>query len=451
MIGEYSAHANSRGCSLRLKNNRGGNRAIKMSKLSGRILSQPLQIGSLTLSGRVFKSATSETRYTSDGYMTDSVLDFYEPLARAGTPLIITGNLFVSWQGHSSGRQGGIDNDDKIPGLRRLTDMVHGHGGRIFAQLNHGGRQVVRPQPGDNPVVSASSVQEPVLGTRPQALRRDQIPDVVAAFASAAARAQQAGFDGVQLHAAHGYLLNQFLTPHTNRRQDEYGGSLDNRMRLLREVLCAVRKRVGPDFPVIAKLNGTDSLSMRRGATDDELMQVAVMLESEGIDAIEISRGHYESFPGMCSGTYKHFIRTQITDGWGRGYTNTRKKVFWALGPVLDWGNERAAPKGEGYNLPQAARIKAVLRVPVITVGGFSKREFMEQAISSGQTDAVSCARAMIADPYLYQHLYAPEPAGPSCDFCNQCVARVGGMPADCYNTPVAARKMEMLLQHAAE
>lgn len=416
-----------------------------------KVLWQPLRIGSLTLSGRVFKSATSETRFSTDGFMTDAVLEFYEPIARAGTPLIITGNLFVSWQGHSAGRQGGIDDDDKIPGLLRLTDMVHSHGGRIFAQLNHGGRQVVRPNPGNNPVVSASDVREPILGTKPQALRHEQIADVVEAFASAAARARSAGFDGVQLHAAHGYLMNQFLTPHTNHRQDEYGGSLENRMRLLREVLRAVRQRVGPEFPVIAKLNGTDSLAMRHGATDDELLQVAVMLESEGLDALEVSRGHYESFPGMCSGTYRNFIRTQIAEGWGQGYSPLRKRIFRAVAPALDWGNELAAPKGEGYNLPQAARIRAALNIPVITVGGFGTREAMEQAILAGQTDAVSCARAMVADPYLYLHLYKPEADAPSCEFCNQCVARVGGKPVDCYNGPVAEWRQQLLLRHAAD
>ncbi|MCY1287467.1 NADH oxidase [compost metagenome] len=418
----------------------------EISRLLGdKPLLSPLRIGSMEVAGRVFKSATSETRATEDGFVTDELLAFYEPMARAGTPMIITGNLCVSKQGHSAGRQAAIDHSDKLPGLRHWTETVHAHGVKLIAQLNHGGRQTVRPNAQHNPVVSASDVFEPTLGTKPRALRRDELPGIVESFAAAAERARDAGFDGVQLHAAHGYLFSQFLTPHTNRRNDEYGGSLENRMRLLLETLRAVRKRVGDDFPILAKLNGTDSLPMRRAATDDELLRVALALQDEGLDALEISRCHYESLPPMLSGTFRGFTRTQILDGSGRGFSPTRKRLGLLLAPVIDGVSQLVAPKGEGYNLPQAERIRAAVRIPVITVGGFHSRQAMESAVLGGRTDAVSCARAMIADPYLFQHLYAPDLRAPNCEFCNKCIGRLGAHPVDCYDAVVGKKRRDML------
>jgi 2,4-dienoyl-CoA reductase-like NADH-dependent reductase (Old Yellow Enzyme family) len=168
----------------------------------------------MTVAGRLYKSATSETRATQDGYVTDELLEFYVPIVRAGTLSIVTGNLFVSLQSKSAGRQAGIDNDDKKQGLREWVQLAHSGGSLLIAQLNHGGRQMVRSAVPGERTVSASSVREPLYGTKPRPLRTDEIPVVVETFASAAARAQEVGFDGVQIHAAHGYLLGQFLTPH---------------------------------------------------------------------------------------------------------------------------------------------------------------------------------------------------------------------------------------------
>lgn len=409
------------------------------------VLAQSLVIGTMRVNGRVFKAATSETRATVDGFVTDELIEFYEPMARAATPLIITGNLCVSKQGHSAGKQASIDRDDKIPGLRRWADEIQRHGTKLIAQLNHGGRQVVRPEAGDNPVVSASDVLDPSLGTKPRALRHDEIPGVVESFAAAAVRAREAGFAGVQLHFAHGYLVSQFLAPHTNRRTDEYGGHLSNRMRLPLEILRAVRRRMGDDYPILAKINGTDALTFRRGATPDELLRFGKALQDEGIDAIEISRAHYESVPPMLSGSYRGFLSTNIKQGSGKGFSPARKRVALALAPVLEPVLSLCAPKGEGYNLPHARRFKETLKIPVITNGGFVSRHEMENAIAGGLTDAVSCARAFIANPYLYQHLLQPIPNAPTCQYCNKCIARLGGLGVHCYEPETLRRRAEML------
>jgi len=414
-------------------------------------IGEPLEIGRMLVAGRLFKSATSETRATEDGFVTDELLEFYEPMARAGTPLIVTGNLYVSLQGKSAGRQAGIDADDKLPGLRRWVDSARRHGVKLVAQLNHGGRQMIHPAPGSPGIVAPSAVRDPLNGSRPRALRRDELAGVAETFAAAASRAREAGFDGVQIHAAHGYLLSEFLTPHTNRRDDDYGGSLTNRMRLLLEVLTAIRGRVGDDFPVLAKLNGTDMLPLRHAATTDELVAVAVALQDAGLDAIEISRAHYESWPGIVLGKYKGFWRAQIREGHGQYASLSRKAFALAAGPLVERVAERVAPGSEGFNLPYAERFARALDIPVICVGGFHSRAAMDGALRAGSCDAVSAARAFIADPYLYRHVTGnSEPDAPVCGYCNGCIARFGGRPIDCYRPEIRARKDAMLRRGGA-
>jgi 2,4-dienoyl-CoA reductase-like NADH-dependent reductase (Old Yellow Enzyme family) len=416
-----------------------------MTTNSASPLLQPLQIGRLTVPGRLYKSATSETRATDEGYVTDELLEFYEPMVRAGTPLIVTGNLFVSLQSKSAGRQAGIDCDDKKPGLREWVQLAHGGGSLLVAQLNHGGRQMVQSSDPGKATVSASSVREPLYGTKPRPLRADEIPALVDTFAAAAERAQEVGFDGVQIHAAHGYLLGQFLTPHTNRRNDEYGGTFENRMRLLREVFRAIRVRVGDDYPVLLKMNGTDMLPLRKGATTAELIRVAKVMADEGIDAVEISRGHYESWPGMILGHYKGFISGQVTEGSGTKMSRRRRMTMLALAPIIERTAEHLAPGSEGFNLPQTEQFTAQLDIPVICVGGFHTTKGMESAIETGRCDAVSAARAFIADPYLFKNVQTPMRGRPVCGYCNGCIARFGGRPIDCYNDEIRAQKDLML------
>ena len=237
------------------------------------LLFTPIAIGKLTIAGRLIKTATAETRASDDGFVTPDVLDFYRPMAIGGTPLIITGNIYVSRDGRSSPRQLGADADDKIPGLAELAATVHAHGARLFAQINHCGRQVIPSFAGVAEAVSASDKTDLTTGTRPRPLTLTEIERIVESYAQAAERCKKAGFDGLQIHAAHGYLLNQFLTPYTNRRRDAYGGSAVERMRMLCEVIRATRARVGRDFPLIVKLNGADALPLRPGLKTPALVR----------------------------------------------------------------------------------------------------------------------------------------------------------------------------------
>jgi 2,4-dienoyl-CoA reductase-like NADH-dependent reductase (Old Yellow Enzyme family) len=243
---------------------------------------------------------------------------------------------------------------------------------------------------------------------------------------------------------SHGYLLNEFLTPYTNRRTDEYGGSFQNRLRLPGQVVAAVRARVGPDYPVLIKLNGDDLLMSRGGLRSDEFVRVALALEDAGIDAVEISCAHYESGFPMLKGRFDGFMRTYAYHGQGAFLPRWRQHTMAALDkPFAALANRRWAAQ-EGFNLGFARKFSAALQIPVITVGGFHTRAAIEGAIASGATDAVSIGRAMIADPLLYKHLVEGG-NGPRCDYCNLCVAHGGRHGVDCYNPQIRPERQRML------
>ena len=418
---------------------------MSMAGARDSVLFEPLRIGKLEVGGRVFKAATTETLASKDGFVTDELLAFYEPLAYAGTPLIVTGGLNVNAQGKMFDCSGAIDADDKVPGLRRLTETVHRYDSAIFAQLGHCGRQVFPREVGLESALSASPVREIAMGTKPRAMTHDEIRQTVADFAAAAGRAQEAGFDGVEILAGVGYLLSAFLTPHTNRRKDQYGGSLSNRMRFLLEVLRTIRERVGDEFPVIAKLNGTDALPGRKGMTTGELLEVGSALEVEGLDGVEITAGHYESGGVAGQGKWDGFYRVMVKEGrMTRGLPRWRQRALLLASPVFTLVSNHRWPPEEGFLLSYARQFKARLGIPVISVGGFLSKGAMEGAIESEQCDAVAVARAMVADPLLYKHLRHGN-RGPACDFCMGCAARVGYSPVGCYNPQVGAERAAML------
>ncbi|MBW1988891.1 MAG: NADH:flavin oxidoreductase [Deltaproteobacteria bacterium] len=412
-------------------------------------LFKPLSLGPLTVSGRVFKTATSETRSSEDGFVTDELLEFYRPIAEAGTPLIITGNLFVSKEGKSTYRMCGADNRDKVEGLSRLADLVHSHGGAVLGQINHCGRQVLARAMGLSSAVSASDVREKIMGTKPRPLSTDEVKGVIADYVNAAQVCREAGFDGVQIHVGHGYLLNQFLTPYTNRRTDEYGGSFVRRMRILLEIYWGIRERTGEDFCVILKINGADYLPGRKGLSGADLVEVAHILQEEGVHGVEVTVGHYESGFPMIRGTFNGFFEDLLAEGIGPQLSWWRRTgVSLFRHPLAGFFNALFSPR-EGFNLEYARRFKQRLSIPVICVGGFQTREAMESAVARGWVDAVSCGRAMIADPYLFRHLKQGV-TGPRCDWCNRCIARAGRLPVDCYNPEVKAEQEAMLEREAA-
>ncbi|ACL02860.1 Predicted NADH:flavin oxidoreductase/NADH oxidase [Desulfatibacillum aliphaticivorans] len=401
---------------------------------SSSILAQPLKIGELTADGRVFKTATSETRATEDGFVSDELLDFYRPIAQAGTPLIITGNLYVTEEGKSTYRMCGADYVDKIKGLSQWADLVHCQGGLLFGQINHCGRQVMARAMGLDSAVSASDVKEKVMGVKPRPLTQREIKQAAEDYVRSAEICEQAGFDGVQIHAGHGYLINQFLTPYTNRRDDQYGGSFVKRLRLLLEIYWGIRERT--NLTVIMKINGADYLPGRQGLSTAQLVEVARILQEEGLDALEVTVGHYESGFPMIRGNFGPFFKGLMEEGIGPQLPWFRRFGITCFRHPLAYIFDHIWPAQEGFNLHYAREFKKKLSIPVICVGGFLTREHMEQAIDGGACDAVSVGRAMIADPYLFRNILNGE-NGPKCSFCNACIARAGRLPVDCYDPEV--------------
>ena len=413
-------------------------------------LFEPIKIGNLELSGRMVKSATVETKCTYDGYVTDELIQYYEEIAQGGTPLIITGA--TSFNDYSRGvpYQISADDDDKIEGLKRLVDTVHQYDAKIMVQIYHTARQASVEPVGRKDAQAPSAVFEPTLGVKPRAMSIKEIKEAVVLFADAAERCQKAGMDGVQIHAAHGYLISSFLTPHTNRRTDEYGGSFENRMRFLLEVYRAIRERVGGDFPLILKINGSDDLPLRKGLSTKELVKIATRMEQEGIAAVEITAGHYESCTTFERGNWNGYTKRTMTEGPGQSFSWLRRNLMLLFAPVVDYTFNKVAKFSEGFNLSYAQQFTQALSVPVICVGGLSNMNSIQGALDRNECDMVSAARAFVADPYLYKHLKT-NTSGPECDYCNRCFTAAGVQPIACGNEKVNAQRIMMLQVESAE
>ncbi|WP_246195956.1 NADH:flavin oxidoreductase [Pseudomonas piscis] len=410
-----------------------------------RVLWQPMSIGTLEVSGRIFKTATHETLASDKGFVTSGILDFYRPMAESGLPLIITGNIFVSWQGKSGGRQLALDDDDKIAGMKILADMCHQYGTRLFAQLNHGGSQMRTPAEGiaDLPVTSTGRLH-PTLLSLSRSLREDEFPRLIKSFADAAERAKKAGCDGVQIQMGHGYLISQFLTPGTNRRTDRYGGNAEKRIALALEVYRAVRERVGGDFPVIAKLNGRDDRP--GGVALEHQLELAKKLEEEGLDAIEITRGHFSTIPSTLSGQWSGFLKRQVTVGMAASFPIWQRWFMRLVGVFMEPFLNRFYPRKQGFNIDEAQHFTRVLDIPVISCGGFNDKQAMESVIKSGKVAAISMGRGLIANPYFYQHVYNPIADAPVCSYCNKCIGSAGGeLGVGCFDLEVKEKQVAML------
>ncbi|MBC8507873.1 MAG: NADH:flavin oxidoreductase [Anaerolineales bacterium] len=326
------------------------------------MLFTPGKIGNLELPNRLIRSATAERMADEEGRPTPKMSTMYEVLSRGGVGLIITGHMYVHPSGKAHPEMTGVYKDDLIPDLARLADIVHANGGKVVAQINHGGRQSykgVTPTP-----IAPSAIDESLsLDTNPaRAMTIAEIELLADAFAQAARRVKEAGFDGVQIHSAHGYLISQFNSPYLNRRTDEWGGSLENRARFLREVMQSVRYQVGNEYPVLIKFGMMDGVE--GGLTLDEGALIVSMMSEMGLDGIELSGGM-----------------------GGRLLTNVKKGI--------------KREDDEGYFLPFAQASRKVTQLPLALVGGFRSKSVMEQTLQEGTVDFISICRPLINDPEL--------------------------------------------------
>jgi len=318
-------------------------------------------INGMELSNRFVRSATWEGMATADGSVTLKLTETMIALAKGGVGLIISSHAYVLPEGQASPWQLGIYKDALIEGLQEMTTAVHEFGAKIVLQVSHGGNFALEPLIGRPPMVVSDF--EGLSKSPRQEMTRDYIREVVVAFADAARRAKAAGFDGVQIHSAHGYLLSQFLSPAFNRRDDQYGGGIENRARVHLEILQAVRKEVGEAFPVFIKLNCKDFSD--DGLSVEESLKVGSMLADAGLDAIELSGG-------LLTGGKLSPSRPGIK-----------------------------SEEQEAYFRQDAYAFKKAINIPLILVGGIRSLEVSERLVGDGVADYLSMSRPFIREPAL--------------------------------------------------
>ena len=318
-----------------------------------------------TVANRLCKSAMTEGLADPHDQATSAHQRLYSTWACGGAAILMTGNIMIDRRYLERSGNVVLEDDSGLPQLSAVAQTVHEGGSQLWAQISHPGRQC--PRLVNRTPLAPSEVQLNLGGNfgKPRAATEADIQDIIGRFAQTAGLVREAGLDGVQVHSAHGYLLSQFLSPRTNRRQDRWGGSLANRASLLLEVIRAVRQRVGPAFPISVKLNSSDFV--KGGFTLDESIQVVQWLNDVGIDLLEVSGGTYEQL---------EFFKPQ------------------AASEIRDSTRER-----EAMFLEYAKAIKAVARMPIMVTGGFRTRAGMEAALAGGHTDMIGLARPFCLDP----------------------------------------------------
>lgn len=389
---------------------------------------------------RIFRSATFEGMADERGFPTPAYLDLYRELAQNGVKHIITGCAYVSRDGMMvQPGQAGVDADDKITRYQQVTDCVHGYGARIYLQISHAGRQTSSSVTGA-PVIGASRQRSPYFSSRPKPLSIGEINAVIAAYASAAQRAKRSGFDGVQIHAAHGYLAHQFLHPAINDRKDEYGISADTGIgdRFLRELIRAVRNACGDDYPILVKVSASDDL--RQSFSRQNFKSLIRVLDEEKVSGIEISYGTMEQALGIFRGKSVP-LDAILAHNFRYTKLSCAVKPLWKLAvlPVL---KRRLPPFCEGYNLPYARLAKSLTAIPIICVGGFRSAGMIREALSSGAADFISLCRPFICEPDLLIRLEADSDYSFHCELCNLCAVMCDSpFPTRCYRNPSGTPK----------
>ncbi len=340
-------------------------------------------LGSMALKNRFVRSATWEGMAKDDGSCTPALAAVISELAKGEVGLIISSHAFVSPEGQAGPRQLAVYDDRVTPGLSEMVKAAHDGGSKIVLQLAHAGVQADTSLTKLEAIGPSSLASE--KGSVGRAMTLVEIEQITATFVAAAQRAQAAGFDGVQIHAAHGYLLSQFLSPYFNRRTDDFGGSLENRTRVLLAILEHAKAACGKKFPVLVKLNSEDFI--QRGLTVGESLQIASMLERAGIDGIEMSGGSMDA-----ASKFKPVRRG--------GLPSEDREVYY-----------REAAK----------RFKAAIGVPLILVGGIRSYTVAERLIEDGIADYISLSRPFIREPHLVARWKSGDTEKSACGSCNMC------------------------------
>lgn len=365
-------------------------------------LFEPFSLGTMQLRNRIVMPPMATHFAGEDGSVNDRHMAYYLRRVKGGVGYITFEHTGILKQGRASPNMALLDRDQNIPSFRRLVEKVHQEGGKIVIQINHAGRQTSSSFTG-SPIVAPSAIPCPVRKEMPLELSVEEIQKIIKAFGEAARRVRETGADGVEIHMAHGYLINQFLSPFSNHRTDEYGGDPERRMRMAVEVLRAVRNQVGPDFTIVCRLSADEYVE--GGLTLEETKEIAKALERNGADGLHIS---------ACVAA--------------SGYLN--HPPYYA---------------DEGVFVHLAQGIKSVVSIPVITVGRIRTPELANKILEEKKADLVSMGRALIADPDL--PLKASQGKTEEiipCISCNRCIKSIRTGALQCAVNPETGRELTL-------
>ncbi|MFW9930469.1 MAG: NADH:flavin oxidoreductase [Candidatus Thorarchaeota archaeon] len=356
-----------------------------MTKLQ--YLYRPGKIGNVNLKNRLVRSATWESRATEDGYVTDSLIEFYKELARGGVGLIITGYIAVDPIGAQTTRMTRIYDDSYMPGQKKLVSSIHEYSDvKVAAQLGHTGNNVISRR---KETVGPSALRDPITKKVCRELKIDEIKGIIINFVEAGLRAYECGYDMIQLHAGHGYLLSDFISPFTNRRSDELGGSTLNRLRIVIDIYNQIRDNLGKNFPIAIKLITQDFLGNGKGLDLEEGVSIAKKLVDLGFDAIEPTSG-----------------RTNLR-------VTNNKSFPSAIFNSLEDGN---------YYLPNAKAIKPIMKDSrLILMGGIRDPVYADNLLKEEIVDFISMCRPFIYEPDLANRWNKGDLTPALCTNCNAC------------------------------
>ncbi|MCU0461231.1 MAG: NADH:flavin oxidoreductase [Bacteroidales bacterium] len=384
---------------------------------SSSILFSPFRLGPVTLRNRTIRAAAFEGMCPGN-LPSDNLFNYHREVAAGGIGMTTIAYAAVEKSGLSFPHQLWLNND-AVPGLRRITDAVHCEGAACSIQIGHCGNMSKAALAGRMPLAPSAGINL-YVPTFTHRMNNTDIQSVVKSFGSAVNLARKAGFDAVEVHAGHGYLISQFISPYTNRRKDSFGGSLENRARFMLMVMEEVKKAAGDDIAVLVKTNMRDGF--RSGTCIDECLEIAKMLENAGADALVLSGGFVSKAPmyvmhgKMPIRVFAHYIDEKLMSFFVRLVGN------WLVKEV---------PFTEGYFLEDALKFRKAVKLPLVYVGGLISRDKIDEVLGNG-FEMVALARALIKDPDFIKKLHDNELSRSECDICNYCIAVMYSRQAAC-------------------